>query len=126
MAESFEVPTPILNGPFDPPEEHWRIEPDRPAVRMSGRRKAGYYFRPQNGNSEDGERGAGEWRELELVNIIRERMAKWQRDGRPGLTRTTTELIDYWRRDGRERRLFFAQLEAAETIIFLKEARADY
>jgi type III restriction enzyme len=32
----------------------------------------------------------------------------------------------YWRREGREPRLFFAQLEAAETIIFIKEARTDF
>ena len=53
-------------------------------------------------------------------------MAKWQADGRPGLTRASAELIAYWRREGREQRLFFAQLEAAEIIIFLNEARADY
>ena len=46
--------------------------------------------------------------------------------GYPGVTRTTLELLNYWRRDGREQRLFFAQLEAAETIIFLTEARADF
>lgn len=73
MSEAFEVPTPILNGPFDPPTEYWRIEPDRPAVRMSGRRLAGYHYRPPNRH---GESGAGEWRALELVNLIRERMAK--------------------------------------------------
>ena len=43
----------------------------------------------------------------------------------PGTTRTTLDLIRHWRREGRERPLFFAQLEAAETIIFLKEARSD-
>ena len=53
-------------------------------------------------------------------------MAKWQGDGRPGLTRASAELIAYWRRDGRKQRLFFAQLEAAEAIIFLSEARTDY
>ena len=42
------------------------------------------------------------------------------------MTRTTLELLRHWRRDGREQRLFFAQLEAAETIIFLNEARADF
>ena len=30
------------------------------------------------------------------------------------------------RRDGRRQRLFFAQLEAAETMIFLNEARSDF
>jgi hypothetical protein len=126
MAETFEVPTPILNGPYDPPKEHWKIEPDRPAVRMPGRRQAGYFYRPQKAPGEDAERIAGEWRELELVNLVRKRMAKWQAESRPGLTRMSGELIAYWRREGRQHRLFFAQLEAAETIIFLKEARADY
>jgi type III restriction enzyme len=127
MPENFEVPTPILNGPFDPPAEHWRIEPDRPAVKMPGRRAAGYYYRPPKAaNSEDAPAGAGEWRPLELVNLIRERMAKWQAEGRPGLTRTSAELIAYWQREGRQHRLFFAQLEAAETIVFLNEARADF
>jgi hypothetical protein len=44
----------------------------------------------------------------------------------PGVTRTTLGLLQWWRRDGRDKRLFFAQLEAAETIIFLTEARADF
>src|SRR4029077_10008386 len=127
MAENFEVATPILNGPFDPPQEHWKIEPDRPAVRVPGRRKAGYFYRPPNApTGEEGTTGAGEWCELDLVNLVRDRMAKWQADGRPGLTRASAELIAYWRREGREQRLFFAQLEAAEAIIFLNEARADY
>ena len=127
MSETFEVPTPILNAPFDPPQEHWKIEPGKTAERMPGRRKAGYFYRPHNKpGEEDPERVAGEWRELELVNLIRERMTKWQSDRRPGLTRTSAELISHWEREGREQRLIFAQREGAETIIFLKEARADY
>src|SRR5262249_725238 len=41
-------------------------------------------------------------------------------------TRTTLELLHWWQRGGRERPLFFAQREAAETIVFLTEARADF
>ena len=94
---------------------------------MGGRRPAGYFYRPPRApGGEEGESGAGEWRELDLITLIRDRMAKWPSDSRPGLTRTSAELIAYWRREGRERRLFFAQLEAAETIIFLNEAREDY
>jgi type III restriction enzyme len=129
MSENFEVPTPILNGPFDPPKEHWKIAPDKPGVKMPGRRTAGYYYRPPNAPEGEGGPGrAGQWRPLELVNLIRERMTKWQAERRPGLTRTSAELIAYWRREGRGegKQLFFAQLEAAETIIFLAEARADY
>jgi len=127
MAENFEVPTPILNGPFEPPQYHWQIESDKPAIQMPGRRKAGYFYRPPHApGTDEGESGAGQWRELELVNLIRDRIARWQAEGRPGLTRTSTELIEYWRREGRRNRLFFAQIEAAETIIFLIEARSDY
>lgn len=63
---------------------------------------------------------------LGLVNTIRERVGQWRAQGYPGVTRTTLDLLNYWRRDGRNHRLIFAQLEAAETIIFLKEARSDF
>jgi type III restriction enzyme len=48
------------------------------------------------------------------------------RAGLSGATRTTQELLNYWRRDGRQHRLFFAQLEGAETVVFLTEARTDF
>lgn len=45
--------------------------------------------------------------------------------GEGGVSRVTMKLLNYWRREGREHRLFFAQLEAAETVVFLTEARAE-
>ena len=63
--------------------------------------------------------------ELALVNLIRERLEAW-RQGYAGVTRTTLELLQWWRREGREKRLFYAQMEAVETVIFLTEARADF
>jgi type III restriction enzyme len=123
--ENFEVATPILNTPFDEPAEYWLIEEGKIPVRKQGRRPAGYYYR-QPDAPDEGERAArGSWRELELVNLIRARMAEWRAAGRPGITRTTRELIEYWTREGRHPRLFFAQCEAAEAIIFLTEARSD-
>jgi type III restriction enzyme len=50
----------------------------------------------------------------------------WRAEGYPGVTRTTLELLEWWRREGRRQSLFFAQVEAAETIVFLTEARSDY
>ncbi|MGH2669997.1 MAG: restriction endonuclease, partial [bacterium] len=64
--------------------------------------------------------------ELKLVNVIRDAVGKWRAAGYPGATRTTYDLLAHWSRDGREKRLFFAQLEAAQTIMFLKEARSDF
>ena len=63
-----------------------------------------------------------------MVERLRSLVAQWRPlalRGEGGVTRITTELLNYWHRDGREHRLFFAQLEAAETIIFLTEARVD-
>ncbi|TMQ30136.1 MAG: type III restriction endonuclease subunit R, partial [Planctomycetota bacterium] len=66
--------------------------------------------------------------DMALVNRIRERVKNWRQQGYPGVTRTTLELLQWWSREGRDdnKRLFFAQLEAAETIILLTEARADF
>jgi type III restriction enzyme len=127
---NYEVAEPILNSPYDEPAEHWHIEEGKQPERRPGRRPAGYFYRdpkaPLNGNEHE---ARGRWVELALVNLIRERVKEWHPlalRGEGGVTRTTTELLNYWYREGRQHRLFFAQLEAAETIIFLTEARADF
>src|SRR5207247_1288372 len=119
---NFEVPNPILNSPFEEPKEHWWILEGQPAERRQGRRPALYFYREPG---REGERG-GIAIEIKPVNRIRERVKAWRSSGYAGVTRTTLELLQWWQREGRERRLFFAQIEAVETIIFLVEARADF
>jgi type III restriction enzyme len=122
----FEVEQPILNSPFEEPSEHWQIEDGQAPQRVASRRRAGYFYRdPAATQPEPTQSARGDWEELELVNLIRERLAQWRSAEYPGVTRTTLDLIRHWHRDGREQRLFFAQIEAVETIIFLKEARLD-
>lgn len=122
---SFEVGEPILSSPFAEPGEHWWIEEGSLPERRLGRRPAGYFYRDPAALPAEGDGIIrGEWVELELVNLIRERLAAW-RGGYPGVTRTTLELLEYWKREGRQTPLFFAQLEAAETVIFLTEGRSD-
>ena len=123
-----KVPGPILNSSFEEPEAYWRISEHDPPKRRSGRRPARYFYRPGREASEDRE-GAGTAIELKLVNRIRTKLAEWRSlalRGEGGVTRTTMELLRHWRREGRRHRLFFAQLEAAETIICLTGARADF
>lgn len=124
---AYEVPQPILNSPFEEPQEHWYIVEGEPPEQRLGRRPAMYFYRDPKVKPEK-EYGtiAGTAIELKLVNRIRAQVKKWRSDGYPGVTRTTLELLQWWRRDGRAQRLFFAQLDAAETIIFLCEARADF
>ena len=122
----FEVPEPILNPPYDPPIRHWNLREGEPPEQRQGRRPAGYWYRDPKRNVQDAGGSRGVWREIPLINTIRARLEDWQRNNRPGITRTTAELLDWWNREGRNPRLFFAQREAAETIIFLTEARQDF
>src|ERR1700730_3978772 len=123
---SFEVAEPILSSPYEEPMEHWVIEEGKLPERRRGRRSAGYFYRDPSIPMSGDEFTRGDWLELGLVNLIRDRLADWRRTQYSGVTRTTLELLEYWRRDGRLTRVFFPQLEAAETIIFLVEARADF
>lgn len=120
---TFEVPEPILSSPFEEPPEHWWIIEGEPLERRPGRRPAMYYY--VEPGKEQADRG-GFHVELKQVNLIRTRIKAWREQGWPGVTRTTRDLLVYWRREERDKRLFFAQLEAAETIIFLTEARPDF
>lgn len=123
---SYEVPQPILNAPFEEPTQHWHIVEGEAPQCLPGRRPAMYFYRdPKARQDLDGEAGAGIAIELKLVNRIRDRLKAWRSQGYPGGSRTTLELLEWWSRDGRERPLFFAQREAAETVIFLTESRAD-
>ena len=132
---SHEVEQPILNSPFEPPQEYWFIKEGERPERRKGRRPAIVF--PPRDQKEEWTTGDGVLArskdyenayELALANRIRQRVGEWRAAGFPGVTRTTKEILEWWTRDGRDdtKRLFFAQLEAAETVIFLKEARADY
>ncbi len=134
---SYEVPEPILNVPFEEPKRHWYIrEGEQPELRKN--RRPALVYPPRDERRErhvqwslsDGTlRPSTDYSpgyELALVNLIRERVQTWRDQGYPGVTRTTAELLAWWQRDGRQQRLFFAQLEAAMTVIFMTEARADF
>jgi type III restriction enzyme len=124
---NFEVSQPILGSPFEEPKAHWWIVEGEPPEQRAGRRMAHYFYRdPRSAAKGGAEQDAGTMIELKLVMRIRERLAAWRAAGWPGATRTTLELLAYWSREGRQQPLFFAQREAAETVIFLVEARADF
>ncbi len=121
------VDQPILNDPFEEPTRYWIYEPDsgQPVV-MEGRRPAGYYFRARRRPDERQLSFLAEEQfvQLELVNTIRHRVGEWRKAGYTGVTPITRQLLTYWNRPGRERKLFFCQREAAETVIWLTEVHA--
>ncbi len=114
------VDNPILNSPFEEPTRYWDYREGQPII-AEGRRPAGYYLRPRT-------RGLQlsmfeeEFLPLETVNLIRERVKTWRERGYPGITPITRQLLSHWNDTERERRLFFCQREAAETLIWLVEA----
>ncbi len=122
----YEVDEPILNSPYFEPALHWHIEEGITPEKRPGRREAGYFYRDPKAPVAEGEHDArGRWEPLTLANLIRERIKEWRKTY-AGASRTTLELLKYWQREGRQHRLFFAQIEAAEAVIFLTEARADF
>lgn len=121
-----EVPNPIICGPYDEPSRHWHIVEGEPLDERAGRRDSVYFYRPPKATPTAQTGEAGTPIRLELVNELRGRVKRWREAGYPGVTRTTLDLLRWWNRDGRFARFFFAQLEAAETVIFLTEARQDF
>ena len=116
----------IINSPYEEPREHWKYHREtRLFTREPERRRAGYIRASEKSRSAD---DPGIFVELPLVNQIRPRIKKWREADYPGATGITKRLLAHWRdpemRDS-NRRFFFCQLEAIETLMWLTEAPAS-
>ena len=117
---SLVVDNPIVNSPFEEPNRYWDYKEGQPVL-AEGRRPAGYYLRPRT-------RGPQlsmfeeEFVPLDTVNFIRQRVKAWRERGYPGVTPITRRLLNHWNDPDRERKLFFCQREAVETLVWLVEA----
>src|SRR6266704_902335 len=97
---SYEAAEPIINSPFDEPKQYWHIEEGNDPELRPGRRPAMYFYRDPKAKPDRNAIGnVGIAIELKLVSRIRERVAAWRMQGYPGVTRTTHELMHWWRRD---------------------------
>ncbi len=117
------VGKPILCSPFAEPTAHWvyRADTGEP-YRHPDRRPASYWYKTQATASAQMNLFAEEERdELPLVNALRADVKAWRERGWDGASTVTRELLRHWTRDDRLRRLFFCQLEAVETILYLQE-----
>lgn len=129
------VANPIINSPYQEPARYWHIEEAKQPQLRDGRRAASYFLRVPEGAAR-GKKSAGQGEIfdddlkgneylLDLANLLRQRVQEWRDRQYQGATRITRELIDLWRATDRAQPLFFAQIEAAETAIFLVEGPAD-
>ncbi|MYA61675.1 MAG: hypothetical protein F4X94_03770, partial [Dehalococcoidia bacterium] len=120
------VEKPILCSPYGEPPEYWLYDQQTgEASRAPGRRPAGHWFRTDRSISDQQGRLFAEenWEELPYVNRLREDVRRWRESNYRNATNVTRQLLRHWRREDKIRRLFFCQVEAVETVIYLAEIR---
>ncbi|MFQ5752694.1 MAG: DEAD/DEAH box helicase family protein, partial [bacterium] len=115
----------IINSPYEEPKHYWFYDRENRDFHIrDGRRPAGYVMATPNSKAFD---DPGIFVEIDLVNKIRPRVKAWRETGYPGVTGITKRLLKHWQdpEERKDRRFFFCQLEAIETLIWLTEAPAS-
>jgi type III restriction enzyme len=119
----------IINSPYEEPNCYWHYDRETRLFQLleGKRRPAGYVRASEASKSFD---DPGVFVELPLVNQIRSRVKTWREhptNPYAGITGITKRLLEHWKDSDQrpvDRRLFFCQLEAVETLIWLTEAPA--
>jgi type III restriction enzyme len=121
------VEKPILCKPFEEPMAHWHYDTKTGVPsRRDWRRAASYWFKTERTGTAQMELLTEEESEdLPLVNALRDDVRQWRKSKYENATQVTKQLLAHWWRTDRARRLFFCQLEAVETIIYLTEILAS-
>jgi type III restriction enzyme len=135
------IDNPILNSPFAEPTRHWELDDTGIPVGSwaEGRRRSEYIVPvppPRHQHIAQGvlelDAEYGKPKSNDYVNELRAKVGAWrnlpQSQQERSVTPVTAQLLRYWRNPERERRLFFCQIEAAETAIWLAEVapRAEH
>ena len=127
------ISNPILNAPFSEPERHFRFNDEGITDEIAtGRRESGYFLPIASPRKKGGQLKfetqwtADRFTSAPRINRIRERVQQWRVGGYVGCTRTTERLLEYWNNPRREKKLFFCQIEAVETAIYLTEVASHY
>jgi type III restriction enzyme len=122
------IENPVINSPFTEPMRHFMVVDGQVSGDINEGRRPSEFFvpvaKPRKASPQLAlQFGAGvKQQQNEIVNEIRQSVARWRLQGYPHTTGVTRELLAQWRADDRQRRLFFCQIEAAETAIYLTEA----
>jgi type III restriction enzyme len=128
MADTI-IENPILNSPYRQPDRHWRFSDEGITNEIVEGRRQSAYFVPIPPPKKKGKQLQfdTEWTQDRIepndkVNRIRERVKHWREGEYQGITQVTRKLLQHWRDPDRENKLFFCQIEALETLIYLTEA----
>ncbi len=122
------IENPIINSAFLEPGRHFRFDEEGITPEIAESRRLSGYFVPIPQPKKKGKQleFETEWtqdrfEESDFINRIRDRVRAWRGQRWPGVSNTTTRLLEHWTAPDRERRLFFCQIEALETAIYLTE-----
>ncbi|MGD0256125.1 MAG: restriction endonuclease subunit R, partial [Acidimicrobiales bacterium] len=124
------IENPILNSPYEAPTRYWKFDDDGITDQVQEGRRPSAYFMPipaaKRRQAVQAQLEFVEWtkdriEETRFVNEVRRAVDRWRLEGWPGGTATTRLLLEHWNDPERERRLFFCQIEAVETAMWLAE-----
>lgn len=126
------IENPIINSAFAEPRQHFRFDSEGITSDIIESRRSSHYFipiaQPKKKNPQL-ELDLGIWTqdrisENKFINDIRDRVSWWRKGGYRGtvnITPISRRLLEYWTNPEREKKLFFCQIEALETVIYLTE-----
>ncbi|MDI9586710.1 MAG: DEAD/DEAH box helicase family protein [Acidobacteriota bacterium] len=122
------IENPVINSPFDEPSRHYRFTDEGITDEIIDGRRRSEYFMPIAQPRKRGKQMVleSEWTQDRIepnvhVNRIRGRVAQWRAGGYQGVTSVTRRLLQHWTDPDRDHRLFFCQIEALETAIYITE-----
>ncbi len=129
---SIVIENPIINSPFEEPRRHFRFTEEGISDEIVAGRRRSEYFVPIAQPKKKGKQLALDiWtedriQENEFINRVRGRVTTWRKGGHMGITPTTRRLLEYWTDPQRDLRLFFCQIEALETAIYITEVASKH
>lgn len=132
---------PILNNPYEYPARHWELDATgQPTQRIIPARRRAEFISPipkpkkQKGGAQSAlvfDEGKGlstetqQYEHTAIINAVRKEVDEWRAITTPAqwlVTPETERLLHHWRHHRfADKRPFFCQLEAVETVIWLTE-----
>src|SRR3989338_2670830 len=123
--------SPILNSPYTEQARYFKAD-ERGLTDdvIDARRPSSFYIpvprqktkqKQLELNTAEGAFGTELQKENDFINKIRANIKQWREEGYIGITKTSRDLLSYWRDDTRDNKLFFCQIEALETLIYINE-----
>ena len=122
------IENPVINSPYKEPKRYFKFTDTGITNKIIKGRRESTYFIPIPKPKQRSGQVAMDY-EIQsratpnrLINAIRKQVGIWRNKNYPHITQITRRLLEHWQAPDKEHKLFFCQIEAIETIIYLTEA----